>query len=142
MTTAEGGIIISNYNLNKDTMIKPIIVSGAIMLLLDSIYLGINKSFFENQIMDIQNKPLQFQIGGAILCYIFLIFGLYYFIIRNKKSVFDAFLFGIVIYGVYETTNYALLKNWSIFTVIIDTLWGGLLFAFTTYIVNLLRGVF
>lgn len=45
----------------------------------------------------------------------------------------------IIIYGVYETTNYALFKNWSILTVIIDTLWGGLLFASTTYIVNLLR---
>ncbi len=47
----------------------------------------------------------------------------------------------MVIYGVYETTNYALLKNWSILTVFIDTLWGGLLFAFTTYIINMLRGV-
>jgi len=46
---------------------------------------------------------------------------------------------GIVIYGVYETTNYALLKDLSILTVIIDTLWGGLLFASTTYLVNLLR---
>jgi hypothetical protein len=27
-------------------------------------------------------------------------------------------------------------------TVIMDTLWGGILFAFTTYIVNMLRGVF
>ena len=114
-------------------MIKPIIISGAIMLLLDSIYLGINKSFFENQIMDIQNKPLQFQIGGAILCYIFLILGLYYFIIRNKKSVFDAFLFGIVIYGVYETTNYTLFKNWKLHTVLMDTLWGGILMYTTTF---------
>lgn len=114
-------------------MNKPIIISGAIMLLLDSIYLGINKSFFENQIMDIQNKPLHFQIGGAILCYLFLILGLYYFIIRNKKSVFDAFLFGIVIYGVYETTNYTLFKNWKIYTVLMDTLWGGILMYTTTF---------
>jgi uncharacterized membrane protein len=55
--------------------------------------------------------------------------------------VTDAFLLGIVIYGVYETTNYALFKDWSILTVIIDTLWGGTLFAITTYIVNLLRGI-
>ena len=70
---------------------------------------------------------------------VFLIVGINYFIIKPKKSVSDAFLLGIVIYGVYETTNYALLKNWSILTVIIDTLWGGILFAITTYIINLLR---
>ena len=62
-------------------------------------------------------------------------------IIKPHKSVSEAFLLGIVIYGVYETTNYALFKNWSILSVIIDTLWGGLLFASTTYIVNLLRNI-
>jgi uncharacterized membrane protein len=76
---------------------------------------------------------------GAALCYIFLIFGINYFIIKPHKSVSDAFLLGIIIYGVYETTNYALFKNWSMLTVIMDTLWGGILFAVTTYIVNLLR---
>ena len=44
--------------------------------------------------------------------------------------------------GVYETTNYALFSNWSIVSVIIDTLWGGLLFASTTFIVNKLRNIF
>jgi uncharacterized membrane protein len=79
---------------------------------------------------------------GAALCYVFLIVGINYFIIKPRKSVSDACLLGLVIYGVYETTNYALFKNWSITTVIIDTLWGGALFAITTYIVNMLRGIF
>ena len=48
---------------------------------------------------------------------------------------------GILIYGVYETTNYALFKNWSIFTVILDTLWGGTLFALVTFIIDRLRMV-
>ena len=62
-----------------------------------------------------------------------------YFIIKPNKSINEAFLLGLVIYGVYETTNYALFKNWSLATVFIDTLWGGVLFASTTYIVNILR---
>ena len=85
---------------------------------------------------------MQVNFLGAALCYIFLIVGINYFIIKPRKSVTDAFLLGLVIYGVYETTNYALFKNWSILTVIIDTLWGGLLFASTTYIVNMLRNIF
>ena len=88
-----------------------------------------------------KGSAVNFNYLGAALCYIFLIIGINYFIIKPKKSVSDAFLLGIVIYGVYETTNYASLKNWSLLTVIIDTLWGGLLFAATTYIVNMLRGV-
>jgi uncharacterized membrane protein len=76
---------------------------------------------------------------AAILCYIFLIIGLNYFIIRPRRSIQDAFLLGLVIYAVFETTNKTLFSNWSWITVIIDSLWGGILFAVTTYLVDKLR---
>ena len=118
------------------------LVSAIIFITTDFVYLNVIKDYFLNQIKLVQGSEPKINFLGVALCYIFLIAGINYFIIKPRKSVNDAFLLGIVIYGVYETTNYALLKNWSIFTVIIDTLWGGLLFAFTTYIVNMLRGVF
>jgi uncharacterized membrane protein len=105
-------------------------------------YLRVISSYFSNQIQSVQGSAMTINYLGAALCYVFLIIGLNYFIIKPHKSVSDAFLLGLVIYGVYETTSYALLKNWSIITVIIDTLWGGALFAITTYIVNMLRGIF
>jgi uncharacterized membrane protein len=118
------------------------LVSAIIFITTDFVYLNVIKDYFNNQIKLVQGSEPKVNYLGVALCYIFLIAGINYFIIKPRKSVNDAFLLGIVIYGVYETTNYALLKNWSILTVIIDTLWGGLLFAFTTYIVNMLRGVF
>jgi uncharacterized membrane protein len=51
----------------------------------------------------------------------------------------DAFLLGLVIYGVSETTNWALFDKWSLITVIIDTLWGATLFGLTTFIVHLIH---
>jgi uncharacterized membrane protein len=119
-----------------------ILVSAIIFILTDFIYLNLIKDYFLNQIKLVQGSEPKVNYLGIVLCYIFLITGINYFIIKPRKSVSDAFLLGIVIYGVYETTNYALLKNWSMLTVIMDTLWGGILFAFTTYIVNMLRGVF
>ena len=117
------------------------LLSAIIFITVDFVYLNVIKDYFLNQIKLVQGSEPKINYLGVALCYIFLIVGINYFIIKPRKSVSDAFLLGIVIYGVYETTNYALLKNWSIITVIIDTLWGGLLFAFTTYIVNMLRGV-
>jgi uncharacterized membrane protein len=117
------------------------LVSAIIFITTDFVYLNVIKDYFLNQIKLVQGSEPKVNFLGVALCYIFLIAGINYFIIKPRKSVNDAFLLGIVIYGVYETTNYALLKNWSIFTVFIDTLWGGLLFAFTTYIVNMLRGI-
>ena len=115
------------------------LLSAIIFISLDFIYLNVMKGYFNNQIKSVQGSAPKMNYLGAAICYILLIIGINYFIIKPHKSVSDAFLLGIVIYGVYETTNYALLKDWSIITVIIDTLWGGLLFASTTYIVNLLR---
>jgi hypothetical protein len=116
------------------------LASAIIFVSIDFIYLNLIKDYFNNQIKSVQGSQMNVNLFGAVLCYIFLIVGINYFIIKPKKSVSEAFLLGIVIYGVYETTNYALFKNWSILTVIIDTLWGGILFASTTYLVNMLRG--
>ena len=113
---------------------KAIIISAIVMTVLDAIYLTTTRKMMENQIRIIQNKDLAIRVLGAVACYFFLVFGLYYFIIKEKRSILDAFLFGLVVYGVYETTNYAIFKNWKLLTVFIDILWGGTLMATTTYI--------
>lgn len=115
--------------------LKFIVITSIILLILDSIFLTIISGYFHKQILIVQQEPLQLNIWGAIICYIFLVFGLYYFIIRKRESLFNAFLFGIVVYGVYEYTSYALLKKWKLQTTIMDTIWGGLLFALTAGLV-------
>lgn len=118
------------------------LISAILLVAIDFIYLQFIRNYFENQVKIVQGSPLQVNLLGLILSYIFLIFGLNYFIIKSKRSAYDAFLLGILIYGVFETTNYALFKKWSIFTVILDTLWGGTLFAIVTFIINNLRTLF
>lgn len=115
--------------------IKTLFLTGLVMLCLDAIYLTAMRDMFEIQIASVQRVALQFRPLGAIICYILLITGLYYFILQTRRSMADAFFFGIVIYGVYESTTYALLKQWKLKTLILDTLWGGILFALTTGIV-------
>ena len=117
------------------------LISAIVFISIDFIYLNLLKGYFNKQIQLVQGSEIKMNVLGAALCYIFLIAGINYFIIKPHKSVNEAFLLGIVIYGVYETTNYALFRNWSILSVIIDTLWGGILFASTTYIINLLRSM-
>ena len=116
-----------------------LIISVILLLLIDSVFLYTNSALFKQQIMDVQGSPMKINILGGALCYLFLILGLYYFIIKPHRSVMDAFLLGFVVYGVYETTTYALLKKWRLQTVMIDTLWGGILFALTTYLTYKLR---
>ena len=58
----------------------------------------------------------------------------YNFIISKNRSPLDAFLLGLVIYAVYDSTNYTIFKQWSPMLAVTDSLWGGILFAITTYI--------
>lgn len=105
-----------------------------ILTVIDSIYLYLTKSLFEKMVLQIQNSEIQIRLSGAIMVYILITIGLYYFIIKEKKSPYEAALLGLVIYGVFDFTNYAIFKNYDIYTGLIDTTWGGILCGLTTYI--------
>jgi uncharacterized membrane protein len=102
-------------------------------LILDFIYITIFSDIFKKQIFKVQNKTLNLKLNSTLLCYIFIILGLYYFIVKENKPLTDAFLLGIFVYGVYELTTISLLTDWEWKTVILDTLWGGILFTLSVY---------
>jgi len=115
-------------------MWKALILSGIILLALDLTYLFVFKDLMLPVIVNIQKTELKVNIKSAIACYILLVYGLYYFIIKKRAPPKDAFLLGVLINGVYETTNYAFFKEWSPLLVVMDTLWGGILLMTTTII--------
>jgi uncharacterized membrane protein len=106
------------------------------MLLLDSVYLYLTKSIFGELVAKIQRTAIQFRIEGAIIVYLLLAFGLYYFIVKPGLSPWEAGFLGLVIYGTFDFTNYAMFKNYDLKTAIMDTVWGSLLFALTTLILG------
>jgi uncharacterized membrane protein len=114
--------------------VKELLVSTIVLFILDYTYISINLPAFQDQITTVQRVVMQLKPEGAVICYILLIFALNYFIIKNNRSIMDAFALGLVIYGVYDSTNYAMLKKWNPYLAIMDTLWGGVLFATTTAI--------
>ena len=117
-------------------------LTAIIFVILDGTYLNLVKGYFNKQVKSIQGSDIQMNIVATGLVYVVLIYGLNYFIIRRNKSVKEAALLGFFVYAVYELTNLALFKNWSIFTVIIDTLWGTVLFGLTTAIVYKIKNIF
>jgi len=120
--------------------LSQVLVTFVVFVTLDSIYLTSMKGYFDNQVKSVQGSIIQMNLLAAVLCYISLVFGVYYFIIREKKSLLQAFLLGLVIYTVYEFTTWALFKNWKLTTVVLDSLWGATLFTLTTAIVYFIYG--
>jgi uncharacterized membrane protein len=118
-----------------------ILILAIIFTLTDAIYLTSVASYFDGVIRRVQGAPLQLDIIATILCYIFLVGGLYWFIIRERRSWIEAGLLGLVIYGVYETTTKATLRAWDWTTVVMDTTWGAVLFMLSAVFTYKLIGV-
>ena len=93
----------------------------------------------------IQKKKIKMNSFGVFVSYFFLVLGLYYFVIKDLKSkkknnqyLIDAFMLGLVIYGVYEGTSYALIDDWYEKYLVVDTVWGGILFALVSFIYKII----
>ena len=116
-----------------------LLITALIFVVLDGIYLNLIRGYFNTQVKAVQGSDIKMDFVAAAITYIFLIFGLNYFILSKNGSVKDAALLGLVIYAVYEFTNKALLKNWTYTTTVIDTVWGATLFGLTTTIIHLFQ---
>jgi uncharacterized membrane protein len=114
--------------------VKKILLASLALFVLDAIYLFVNKHTFTKTIQRVQKSDIQINFWAVVLCYGFILFGLYHFIWRSEKSVVEAGILGAVIYGVYDTTTVAILKDWNIIMAGIDIVWGAFLFASATYI--------
>jgi uncharacterized membrane protein len=116
------------------------IVSSVLLILIDSIYLFfIGKPVFDKTVAAIQNSPLVVNIAPAIFTYILMAILLNYFIISVKKPAFDAFILGFCAYGIFDFTNLAIFKKYTLKAAIIDTLWGAILFFVVTTITYALK---
>lgn len=125
--------------------IKRNILASVILLCLDFIwiytYMG---SKYKKMVQKIQKEVMKPNFTSILLAYCFMIIGLWIFVLPLKMNtekiknlstvVFKAFLFGIVVYGIYDCTAGAVFTNFSKSLAIIDVLWGGFVYAFSSYI--------
>lgn len=108
------------------------------MLILDSLYLRTVSGVWNKMVSNIQGSHLNVRVTSAIAVYVLMSFALFYFIIAPKRSVHDAALLGLVIYGVFDLTNYAIFNKYSLIPALLDMAWGSFLFAASTFAVKLL----
>jgi uncharacterized membrane protein len=124
------------------TDIKIILFICLIFIIIDvPVLIYVNKDTYLVNFRNINNGEIDFtrlKIISALICYLIMAFGLYYFSVK-EKNILNALILGFVINGIYNTTNYATINKYSLNVAIIDTLWGPTLFTTVAYLViNLL----
>lgn len=108
---------------------------GAVFLLLDLLWLGVIARDFYRQEMAHVIAP-EFKVGPAVAFYLLYIVGIVYFAILPALRTGDwhvalwtgAFL-GLVAYGTYDLTNWAVIRDWPVRLTLLDLAWGTLLTA-------------
>lgn len=108
-----------------------------LLLLLDAVYISIFSLFFNTLFKRVQGgRNLSLRYGAFVATYLFMASIIYYFRLVKKFTINEMFLLGFSIYGVYELTNYTTLLDWNMKMVVLDTIWGGSLFATTTLLMK------
>lgn len=68
---------------------------------------------------------------SALLVWLLLVLGLYIFVLPKATTLFSAglygALFGFIVYGVYDLSNFATLAYWPLVVVFADIAWGAVI---------------
>ena len=118
----------------------PVLIYAVLFVLVDSIYLTNIAGPYGKMISNIQGKKMEMKLLPAAVVYFSLIGAWYVFIYRERKgrsyweNIGRAALLGFFIYSVYDFTNLALIDKYQLDLSIIDSVWGGILYATTTAI--------
>ena len=120
---------------------KAFIIALVTTLILDFIWLGfLMSNFYKNQIGALMRlKPtgesdLIYWAAGMV--YLMLALGVTLFVLpkTSQDSRFFmvpvwGFIFGVIVYSVYDFTNLAILRGWTLPVTFVDIIWGGVLCA-------------
>lgn len=128
-------------------MIKSFLLTAAIFLSIDFIWIFlIAKPLFLKWLEELGRgsaTSLGANIPAAIGVYILLVLGLFYFGLNSNPSslsssqaLFRGALFGLVSYGTYALTAYALIEKWPLGMALGDLIWGAVVCGLTAVIVQ------
>jgi uncharacterized membrane protein len=115
------------------TFLYKFLASVVVIALVDLIWLTTGGPYAVRIAESIQGSKITLNKSYAFVVYFFLAY-----MLMKATTYIDAFLFGICIYGVYDFTTLAIFNKYDYRFAFADTLWGGILFVLSKYIMSIL----
>lgn len=121
-----------------------------IFLFIDLLWLGIvMKGFYSQELGELarrQGTALAPRWGAAVLVYLLIPGGLVLFVrplLGVNATTWQAIgwgaLYGLILYGVYDLTNFAVLEKWTVRMTLADIVWGCILCGTMSAIMRLVQ---
>lgn len=119
--------------------LKQFLLASVLFVILDFIWLGfVMKDFNMQQLAEIgriENGVFQLNYTAAVITYILMALAVVFYVLPQAKkhgSLRQVFLsgalLGLIVYGVFDMTNLAILKNYPVAFVAPDMAWGAVVF--------------
>jgi len=113
--------------------IKLAAIGAVAFMVLDGVWLGLlMKNFYREQLAPIARLAdggMAPNWPAAFVVYVLLGAGIALFVIPRASTLPSAAafgaVFGLVVYGVYDFTNYATLRQWPFALTLADVAWGA-----------------
>ena len=97
------------------------------LIILDFVWFSFSlESIYKPTFEMVQGSPLEMRVAGGIIAWFLIAVGIRYLIkpADYTSAATSGALLGLVVYGVYNATNYATFKNYPASTAFADTAWG------------------
>ena len=118
--------------------IKVFLFLPPLLLALDYIWLGVFAStLYKKELgpfLRMSGNSLQPIIWAALVVYLAIPLGIMLFVLPRVSTdnltgsaLLWGALYGIVVYAIYDMTNYSLVRDWPLRVALIDIVWGGFL---------------
>ena len=99
-----------------------------LLILIDMPWLLLIGDTAQKLVTRIQGSEMKLKYAPALVVYLALAY-----LVTKTESPMEAFKVGVAVYAVYDFTNYAMFKNYTLSFAIMDSIWGGILMALTRY---------
>jgi len=124
--------------------IKIFVLTAIIFLIIDIIWLMFfaKKLYMEelSSMLILSDGAISPRLLPALVVYLLIISGITFLIVpAANQDILKAFMYGamygLIAYGVYNFTNLSILKTWSVQIACMETLYGALAGALTSFLV-------
>jgi len=122
------------------------ITASLVLLILDFLWIYLFMGArYKILVGNIQGTEMKLNVFYGIVAYTLMLIGLHKFVLPLIKTgsiqecLSTAFVFGIILYGVYDFTAGSIFKKWDINLALIDILWGGFVYFMACYSTNLIN---
>ena len=109
--------------------VKALVLSVIFFLVLDALFIGAFMKDWQSLLLRVQGEKMEVRMLSALAVYVIMVLAWVYFVYRPflvHKSVGEAVktgaILGFCIYGVFELTNFAIIKKWDMKFVLIGFL--------------------